>query len=231
MYKKYDAHDVAKQIVSYCIASKKKFIYISGNGGSGKTELSKLICKEAQKYGSSNLIDMDDFVVDTQLRRNSKATWIDVRTEAERTGKYTTSFEASYFLQNVKSILCNLDRGNNYWHWPKKAKSNSECVIEYAADAVLTIVEGIGTVFLDKDKQCSVSIFMQCTEEIEIARRIGRARFSNEQDPTIVRQGYEERNSQFEANILPYKRFHDITFESQECFSLHVTRDDLCLLK
>lgn len=231
MKKNFNANEIAQKIVSYCLEKKIKYVFISGNGGSGKTELSKVICKETQKYGTCNLIDMDEFVVDTQLRSSGRLSWIDVNSGIERTGKYTTSFAASYFLQNIKAILCNLERGNNYWHWPKKAKYNSDSIIEYKANALLTIVEGIGSVFLDKNKSNSISIFMQCTAEIEIERRIGRARFSNEQDPTAVRKSYEERNSQFEASIIPYKNEHDLTLESQEDYTILITHDALDLLK
>jgi hypothetical protein len=134
---------VASKIVNYCIKHNKKYIFISGNGGSGKTELSKLIALEAQKYGVCNNIEMDEFVVDTQLRQSGKFICKSAKTGEECVGKYTTACAGSYFLQNVKAILCNLSRGNNYWHWPKNGKVIEDSVIEYRADAILTIIEGI----------------------------------------------------------------------------------------
>ncbi|MDE5562786.1 MAG: zeta toxin family protein [Clostridiales bacterium] len=221
---------LAHKIVSFCIEHKLRFVFISGNGGAGKTELSKLIRSETQKYGPCNTIDMDEFVVDTKLRNSASLSWIDVDNGLERSGKYSTTFAASYFLQNIKAILCNLERGNNYWHWPKRAKSSKESILEYKADALITIVEGIGSVFIEKDNSKTLSIFMQCDGEIEINRRIKRAKYSNEQDPNEVRRLYEERNSQFKANILPYADEHNLILQSRDDFSLDVIKDELGVL-
>lgn len=218
----------AKEIVSFCHAKGRKFVFLSGNGGSGKTELSKIIANEARKYGHTNIIDMDDFVVDTKLRNSATITWVDAK-YGELTGRYTTSFAASYFLQNIKAILCNLEKGNNYYHWPKKATSSNECRLLYG-NAVLTIVDGMGTVFLDKNKNQSVTVFMQCSPELEIARRIKRARFSNEKNEEEVRRQFAERNSQYKAMIEPHMKEYGLVLESIEDFSLKVIRDDFGIL-
>lgn len=227
--KSYKPEAAAKEIIQFCRprfwrARGKKFIFLSGNGGSGKTELSKIISNGAEKYGHTNVIDMDDFVVDTKLRNSATIKWNDAE-KGEQTGRYTTSFAASYFLQNVKAILCNIERGNNYYHWPKKATDAKECRLLYG-DAILTIIDGLGTVFLDKNKSQSVTIFMQCSQELEIARRIKRARFSNEKDEAEVRKNFAERNSQYKAMIEPHMKEYGLVLESMEDFSLSVIRDD-----
>lgn len=217
-------NDVVEKIASYCINNNIKFIYISGNGGSGKTTLSKMIKNEIEKYGVCNTIEMDDFVVDTTLRNNAVVTWIDPKTGDEHSGKYTTSFEASYFMQNIKAIICNLRRGNNYWHWPKKGKTCDDSVVEFKANAKLTIVEGISSVFLNKDNDV-LSIFLTCSKEVEIERRILRARSENEKNRDLVEKSYIVRNSQFEANILPHKNKADISMISLEDFSFKIEKD------
>ena len=216
--------EVAQKVVQFCISRSLKFVFLSGNGGSGKTELSKLIAEEAGKYGNVNILDMDDFVVDTKLRNSASITWNDTE-KGEQTGRYTTSFAASYFLQNIKAILCNVENGNNYYHWPKKAKDSKECRLLYG-DAVLTIVDGVGTVFLNRDSSNSVSIFMQCSNEIEIARRVQRGRFSNEQNEADVRKKFTERNSQYRTIIEPHMKEYGLVLESLEDYSLSVKRDD-----
>ena len=128
--KNYDASMIAKEIVSFCISTNKKFLFISGNGGSGKTELSKIIAEEAAKHGQVNVLKMDDFVLDTQLRNSATATWEDSQGE-KHIGRYTTSFESSYFLQSAKAILYTIENGNDYYHRPKKAKTAQECVLLY----------------------------------------------------------------------------------------------------
>ncbi|MGV8086353.1 MAG: zeta toxin family protein [Candidatus Woesearchaeota archaeon] len=221
--KNYHPSILTEKIVKFCISKNKRFIFISGNGGSGKTELSKIILKKASKYGHVNILDMDDFVVDTKLRNSATATWNNSQNIEEK-GRYTTSFAESYFLQNVKAIIYNIKKGNNYYHWPKKAKETKECRLLYG-DAILTIIEGVGTVFLEKKKSDSVSIFLQCNKELEIKRRIKRARTSNEKNAKEVRKNFNERNSQYESNIQPHINTYDIVLESLEDFSLNIIKD------
>lgn len=223
----YDVEVVAQAIVDYCKNNDVKFIFISGNGASGKTELSKLIKSKSEGYGYVNTIDMDEFVVDTKLRKSAKVEWIDSKSGNPETGSYSTVFAASYFLQNVNAILFNLKMGNNYWHWPKRAKCEDDCKEEYKADSFLTIVEGVGSVYVDHPKGVSLSIFMRCSKEVEIERRVNRARFSNEQSRSDVEKQYDERNKQFESIILPYADQHDLLLESCEDYSCNVIKDSL----
>lgn len=227
--KNHNACIIGEKIVKYCINTNKKFIFISGNWGSWKTELSKIISKEVAKYGQSNVLEMDDFVVDTKLRNSSIATWEDIQNK-KQTGRYTTSFEASYFLQNIKAIMYNIEKGNNYYHWPKKAKDKQECILLYW-NAKLTIIEGIGTVFLEKEKSNSVSIFLSCKKELEIERRIKRAKADKEKTTEEIKKNFDERNSQYEVIIKPHISECDIILESIEDFSLNIIRDDLNILE
>jgi uridine kinase len=220
----YSAHRVAQAIVEHCRVAGRRLLFISGNGGAGKTELSKAIAQEAGNFGHANIIDMDDFVVDTKLRNSATASWTDI-TGTLQNGRYTTAFAASYFLQNIKAILYNIEMGNNYYHWPKKARIGGECRLLFG-DAVVTIVDGVGTVFLDKDAARSVCIFVQCSKELEIARRIQRARFSNEKDEAAVLKNFDERNSQYKAMIEPHIVEYGLVLESLDDYSLSITRND-----
>jgi uridine kinase len=226
--KKHEPIVIAEKLVKYCMDNQRKFVFISGNGGAGKTEFAKIIEKEAQKYGHVNVLDMDDFVVDTKLRNSASVTWID-HEKGEQAGRYTTAFAASYFLQNVKAIICNIEKANNIYHWPKKAKTSEESRLLHG-DAILTIIEGTGTVFLDKCQSKSISIFMECEKEVEVSRRIKRAKFSNEKDSDEVIKKYDERNSQYKANIEPFKKDFDVILESQDNFDLLITIDNLDIL-
>ena len=220
---------IIDKIIDYMINNGKKFLFISGNGGSGKTELSKQIVDRAAKLGKVNTIDMDDFVVDTQLRKNSNVSWVDADGNVQ-SGRCSTSFVSAYFLQNIYAIITNLENGNDYYHWPKKAKSFDDCKL-LKSDALFTIIEGIGSVFLNKNPKNSLSIFMTCTENIEINRRLQRKRFSNEQNIEDIKRDYVVRNSQFICNILPHLEEHELVFESLEDYSLDVKVDSLCIVK
>lgn len=215
---------VAKIIVNYCLSLNKSFIFISGNGGAGKTELSNIIYKEASKYGHANILSTDDFIVDTKLRHAAQATWSD-NEKGLQTGKYTSSLKGSYFLQSIKAIIYNIEKGNDYYHWPKKARETKDCRLLYG-DAVLTIVEGVGSVFLDKYENNSIGIFMKCGEEIEIARRIKRDGFINKEEEAEVYKKFTERNSQYKVNIEPHKKEFKIVVESLENHFIAIIRDD-----
>lgn len=224
----YTPQVLAKKIVDFCIAKNKRFIFISGNGGSGKTEFAKVLAQIGCKFGQVNVLDTDDFVVNTKLRNSSIVTWKD-KNGNDCSGRYTTAFEASFFLQNIKAIVCNLKNGNDYIHWPKKALTEKECRILYSK-AIFTIIEGVGTVFLDKKDIDSMSVFIHCDKEIEIERRINRAQFSNEKKAEDVYKKYDERNSQYEANIAPHIEEHDMLLESLSNFSFKVGVDKLSVL-
>lgn len=219
---------IAKKIVKFCISTDKKFLFISGNGGSGKTELSKIIAKEMSKYGSINLLETDDFVVDTKLRNSGTVIWEDNHKKQQK-GRYTTSIEASYFLQNIKAIIYNIKKWNNYYHWPKKATKPEECILLYW-NAILTIVEGVGTAFLEKEQDNSVSIFLWCKKKLEIDRRMKRGRLDNEKNIKDIKKIFDERNSQFKAIIKPHISEYPIILESIEDFSLNIIRDDFNVL-
>jgi uridine kinase len=227
--KSYDALTIAKEIVRFCVSTHKKFLFISGNGASGKTELGKIISKEMAEHGKVNVLEMDGFVVDTTLRNNATMTWEDIQ-KKKQTGRYTTSCEASYFLPSIKAILHTIEKGNDYYHWTKKAKKSEESVLLHG-DAVLTILEGVGTVFLEKEKSNSLSVFLFCGKELEIARRIKRARADNEKNIDEINKSFDERNSQYEAIVKPHISEYDLVLESMQDFSLYVVRDDLDVLK
>lgn len=172
---------------------------------------------------------MDDFVVDTKLRNSGTTTWEDSQNKQQK-GRYTTSIAASYFLQNVKAIIYNIKKGNNYYHRPKKATKSQECILLHG-DAALTIIEGVGTVFLEREKSDSLSIFLVCKKEVEIDRRIKRARANNETTIDEINKSFEERNSQYEAIIKPHISEYDMVLESREDFSLHSIRDDFDIVQ
>ena len=221
---KQNISTIAEKIIQFCIATNKRFIFISGNGGSGKTELGKLILKKAARYGHINFLEMDDFVVDTSLRNSAIASWNDIQNK-KQTGRYTTSFRESYFLQNIKAIIYNIKKENNYYHWPKKAQTSKECRLLFG-NAKLTIIEGVGTVFLKKNKSDSISIFLQCKKKLEIERRVKRARTDNEKSIKEVNKHFNERNSQYKSIIQPYIKNYDCVFESNKDFSINILRDD-----
>ena len=218
----YSNEQVAKKVIDFCL-EKYKFIFISGNGGSGKTTLSKELVLEIKSRGLEvNCIDMDEFIVDTKMRKSGKKDWIDTNNNTRKSA-YTSSFKESYYLNGIKSIIYSLNQKQNCYF--KLKKSNE--FVEVKAQAPLTIIEGVGTAFLEKNIN-AFNIFLMCNFEIEVNRRISRARngehilFHEE-----IEKECNERNEQFKAIILPESKKFDLELSSQEDYSLNIKRDDL----
>ncbi len=214
---------LAEKILAYCLTNKKKFIYISGNGGSGKTEFSKVLARKASLLGNTSIISTDDFVVDTSLRDSATLHWLDSKGE-QHTSRATTSFEQAYFLRSLRAIIYNLREGNNYYHLTKKAGDESESVL-LRHDAILTIIEGVGSVYLDKQNDDTLAIFLECSSELELQRRIERKQGSKEQDEMQIKSDLQERRDQYEAIIEPHKEEYELVLESLEDYSLSVVKD------
>lgn len=212
-----NTNDLAEKIIKHCKNNNINKLYICGNGASGKTTLSNVIYDKAKKYGNVNLISTDDFIVDTELRNNSNASWND--NGKIKKGRYTSAFKNSYFIKNVEEIIYNLDHGNNHYYFPKK-----EQIRLLKSEYFLTIIEGIGTAFLNFENDKSLGIFLQCNKENEIKRRIKRAGNSLEQSEEQINSLYEERNSQFKANILTNITKFDIVLESNNNFEINIIK-------
>ena len=218
----YSIEYVAKKTVDICIKN-YRFIFISGNGGAGKTTFSKTLVSEIKSRGFLvNCIDMDEFVLDTKMRKSGKKTWTDVNNNT-RESEYTTSFRESYYLAAPEVIIYSVNMGCNCFFKPKKSND----FVEVKTEAPITIIEGVGSAFLEKNKN-AFGIFIMCNREIEVDRRISRAR---DGEQNLSREEVEnkcnERNEQFEAFILPERNKFELELSSIEDYTLVVDRDDL----
>ncbi len=205
-----------KNIIDICKNNNLNKIYICGNGASGKTTLSKKIQEEALKYGNVNLISTDDFLANTKMRVNAVSNWIE--NETKYTGRYTSSNYESYFLKNVYEIIYNIDHGVDCFYFPKRYKEKNN-IRQLKANYFLTIIEGVGTVFLEKEQNKSLTIFLKCDKENEIKRRKSRTEQLN-RDPIELYD--EERSSQFRVNVLSHINEFDLIIENDEDFNYKI---------
>ena len=202
-------------IIDYCQKNNLNKIYICGNGGSGKTTLSKSITKEAKKLGNVNLLSTDDFLVDINLRKNSLIKWEENgQTYSHR---YTSSNKESYFLKNVYEILYNIDHEVDCFYFPRRYKEKNN-IRKLYSDYFLTIIEGVGTVFLEKDEK-TLLIFLKCNKENEIKRRMERTKKLDRDSSEL----YDElRTSQFRTNVLIHESKFDFIIENDENFEYKI---------
>jgi len=223
---KYKDKEVIKKIVDFCL-EKYKFIFISGNGGSGKTTLSKKIIEEINSRGlKANRIDTDDFMIDTEIRKKAKKEWIDTNNN-KRISDHGSVFKEAYHLASLEAKFHSLLNNENSSYIPKKSKE----LIELKSDVSLTIIEGIASAFLKKN-DLVYSILIACDLETEVNRRISRARNNENHLPReTVEKKVVERREQFEITVLAERDNFDLELYSLENHSFAVNRDALNVFK
>ena len=188
--------EFAKYIVDYCKDRNINKLYICGNGGSGKTTLSYSIEKEACKYGNVNIISTDDFLISTELRKNSTNKW--VSDGKEYSYRYTSSNKDTYFIRNIEEIIYNIDHKVDTYYFPRYYEKENN-IRQLHSNYFLTVIEGVGTVFLKREN--ALSIFLKCNEDTERERRAKRVKESNCDSIEL----YDElRTKQFENNVLTH---------------------------
>lgn len=214
--------EFSNKIINYCRKNNIKKVYICGNGGAGKTTLSKKLYEIGSKYGKSNIISLDDFMADTEMRKNSVNKWIE--NGIEHSYRYTSSNKETYFIKHVYEILYNLDNGNNYYYFPRRYETKNNIRLLYT-DYFLTVIEGIGTAFMDRSKDDSVSIFITCSKEDEVRRRAERLETHKERESIELYD--ENRSSQFRALVLPKAEEFDIIAKSTLDYDIEIINNKI----
>ena len=207
--------ELVQYIIDYCKNNSLNKVYICGNGGSGKTSLSKYIEEEASKHGKVNVISTDDFIVDASLRKNASVSWKE--NDNEYSYRYTSSIKESYFIKNIDEIIYNIDNGLDCYYFSKRYKKNND-IRKLYSNYFLTIIEGVGTAFLERDNK-SLSIFLKCSTENEIKRREDRL---ENQNRSSIELYDEKRDSQFRTNVLIYENEFDLIIENDEKFDYKI---------
>lgn len=207
---------LVQYIVDYCKTHRLNKIYICGNGGSGKTTLSKKICEVASNLGEVNVISTDDFMADTNLRKNSIVKWSEFGIEYE--GRYTSSNFETYFLKNIYEIIYNIDHGVDCFYFPKRYKEKNN-IRQLKSNYFLTVIEGIGTVFLEKDESKALTILLKCDKENEIQRRINRTKELNRD---VIELYDEKRSSQYRINVLSKEDSFDFVIINDKDFNYKI---------
>lgn len=212
------SNELVNKLIKYCIDNKYNKIYICWNGGSGKTTLSYNISKEAEKYWNINIISCDDFLVNTNLRKNAiinrNENWKDY------SYRYTSSNFESYFFKNIYELLYNIDNGIDCFYFSKRYKEKNGIKKLYS-NYFLTIIEGVGTAFLEKDEK-SFKIFLKCNTESEIKRR--QKRF--EKTASAIELYDEKRDSSYRTNILIHENEFDLIILSSEDFTYEIIKQN-----
>ena len=139
--------ELTAHLLRICKENNYRKIYICGNGSSGKTTLSKSLYNKVSTIGICNLISLDDYLVDINIRKNSLYTWYE--NDKKYQGRYTSSCKESYDLKSVYALLYNLDNGLDTYYFPLRYQEKHNIRRLYT-NYTLTILEGVGTSFYIK---------------------------------------------------------------------------------
>lgn len=213
--------ELTTHLLRICKENNYRKIYICGNGSSGKTTLSKSLYNKASTIGICNLISLDDYLVDITLRKNSLYTWYE--NDKKYQGRYTSSCKESYDLKSVYALLYNLDNGLDTYYFPLRYQEKRNIRRLYT-NYTLTILEGVGTVFLDKDANESLTILLGCSKELEIKRRSKRTK---ELKRDISENFDEVRSREYQVNVLSQKDTFDLVITSDEDYKYHLVGENL----
>ena len=212
-----NVEELSKYIIEYCKNNKIEKIYICGNSGSGKTTFSKKLRDLALDFGNVNLFSTDDFMANETLKANSVNRWVENGVEYE--GRYSSSNEESYFFKNVYELLYNIDHGVDCYYFPRRYKEKNN-IRKLHYKYFLTIIEGVGSAFLEKDKN-SLSILLRCNKEDQIKRMEYRTKELKRDS----RELYDEkRASQYRVNILTKEDEFDIIIDNDENFNYNIVK-------
>ena len=212
-------NELVNKLIQCCIDNKYNKIYICWNGGSGKTTLSYDISKEAWKYGNVNIISCDDFLVDTNLRKNAIIDWKE--NWKDYSYRYTSSNFESYFFKNIYELIYNIDHGADCFYFSKRYKEKYG-IRKLYSNYFLTIIEGVGTAFLEKEDK-SLKIFLKCSTKDEIKRR--QKRFEEKNTSTIELYD-EKRDSSYRTNILVHENEFNLIISSNENFTYEIVKQN-----
>ena len=217
-------NEVLNKVYLFCLKTSCQFVFVSGNGGSGKTTFAKNLKTIFESNGfKANLISMDDFITNSTVRKKAKVEYIDQEGN-DKTGTYTSSFFESYYLNAYKALIYNLKNGISVYHIPHKAKDNSEYIF-LNGDATINIVEGVASQFLEKDSGF-FSINIDCDVELEAKRRIKRARNGeqNQNIAEVINQCSQRREQLKQLDMFVQHQF-DLVLNSTEDYNFEISKD------
>ena len=217
-------NDLIQNVFDFCIKTGVKFLLISGIGGSGKSTLAKEIKKCFEKNNfTANIVDTDDFVIKSDVRKQTKVDYID-SIGNEYVTSYTTSFIESYCLNSFNSTIYNLKKGVDLYHIPKDAKDESEYVL-LKGNADIHIIEGVGSQFIKKPLN-SLLLYVDCDLDTEVERRIKRARNGESvKNRDNIKEKCLARRNQLNSEAMTKQSKFDLILHSQMDFSFDVKKD------
>lgn len=154
-----------RKFVDFIIKNKYKFVFISGNGTSGKSTFANNLAKKLEKSKCSVcIIDTDNFLFNSKIRKLKIKEYIDNYGNL-KTSYLSSSFSDSYNLDLLENTI--------------KTSEN---------DVIIT--EGVGASFI-KTKN-SIGVFITVNKNIEFERRLKRKRNSADLSKNDFENRYEQ---------------------------------------
>lgn len=205
---------VIEEIVEFIKRSNHQImIRIGGHGGSGKsTFCQELIqCLDPKDY---NLISTDTYIVNSNLRKHTKAKYMynGVEHEAKVTACMPEAHNVDILERDIRALHNGIDIMTIETPWQQSERLD--------ATKKVTILEGMTTTFIDS-KWVDLSIYIYTDNETELKRRFDRDVHVRGTDIEFLKASQDERRIQFELFMHPLLENFDIVIDhSNDLFKI-----------
>ena len=205
---------VIEEIVEFIKRSNHQImIRIGGHGGSGKsTFCQELIqCLDPKDY---NLISTDTYIVNSNLRKHTKAKYMynGIEHEAKVTACMPEAHNVDILERDIRALRNGIDIMTIETSWQQSERLD--------ATKKVTILEGMTSTFIDS-KWVDLSIYFYTDNETELKRRFDRDVRERGIDIEFLKASQDERRIQYELFMHPLIEKFDIVIDhSNDLFKI-----------
>ncbi|MFO8016799.1 MAG: AAA family ATPase [Candidatus Woesearchaeota archaeon] len=208
-----DNPEITEEIAQYIqkrFGNKRQniLIAVTGNGCSGKTTF----CRGLMRFlPDSGIFFLDGYYTDINERRRKGLT-----------GSHPDSLRAGLLVEDLNRIKRGIDFDKPV------SEVSPEDNIKHYEPAKYNIIDGLPALLVPDTEIYDFVIFIECDDEVQIERRIGRDTAQRKRPESEIRPILNKRNEQFRRFIIPKRSKSDIILHSGRNFRLSYHPEQTC---